>query len=126
MEREEEQSAAEKAKQETEEREEASQEVRQMEEEGDPPSNLEDWPSGKAKYITYGGPEGDHGYDEGPEAKLGPSELRRQRGRLDHDRRRGGRRPRLRQGRPDPRRAHRPDAPETPMERRRAEMKKND
>ena len=27
-------------------------------EEGDPPENLEDWPGGKAKYLTYGGPDG--------------------------------------------------------------------
>lgn len=39
--------------------------------------NLEDWPSDAAKYQTFGGSEGDHSYDEGPEAKLGPSELRR-------------------------------------------------
>ena len=36
---------------------------------------LEDWPEGKAKYLTYGGPEGTAGYDEGPTAKLGPSSL---------------------------------------------------
>ena len=34
-------------------------------EEGDPPEKLEDWPDGKAKYLTYGGPEGTEGYDEG-------------------------------------------------------------
>ena len=26
--------------------------------------------------ATFGGPEGDHGYEEGPEKKLGPSDLR--------------------------------------------------
>lgn len=126
MEREEEQSAAEKAKQETEEREEASQEVRQMEEEGDPPSNLEDWPSGKAKYITYGGPEGDHGYEEGPEARLGPSELRRHE---DGSITIGGEEvddPDSYKGDPIPGGPTDPDAPETPMERRRVEMKQND
>jgi hypothetical protein len=45
-------------------------------EEGDPPEKLEDWPSDEAKYETYGGPEGPHTYDEGPEQKLGPSSLR--------------------------------------------------
>ncbi len=45
-------------------------------EEGDPPAKLEDWPTDDAKYETYGGGEGDHGYDEGPEAKLGPSGVR--------------------------------------------------
>ena len=44
-------------------------------EEGDPPEKLEDWPDGKAKYLTYGGPEGSAGYDEGPTRKLGPSSL---------------------------------------------------
>ena len=44
-------------------------------EEGDPPEKLEDWPEGKAKYLTYGGPEGSAGYDEGPTRKLGPSSL---------------------------------------------------
>jgi hypothetical protein len=44
--------------------------------EGDPPKKLEDWPDDKRKYETFGGREGDHGYEEGPEAKLGPSGLR--------------------------------------------------
>lgn len=43
--------------------------------EQDPPKRLEDWPDDRSKYLTYGGPPGDHGYDEGPERKLGPSEL---------------------------------------------------
>src|SRR4029453_11587 len=29
-----------------------------------------------AKYETFGGAEGDHSYDEGPEAKLGPDSVR--------------------------------------------------
>ncbi len=48
-------------------------------EERDPedlPSDLSEWPDDQAKYSTFGGPEGDHGYDEGPESKLGPSEVR--------------------------------------------------
>ena len=36
---------------------------------------LEDWPTGRAKYETFGGPEGEHKYDDGPEAKLGPAGL---------------------------------------------------
>ena len=55
--------------------EEAKQEIKQLEEEG-PPEALEDWPEGKAKYETFGGPEGEHGYHEGPEEQLGPSSLR--------------------------------------------------
>ena len=29
-----------------------------------------------SEYETFGGPEGDHSYDEGPEAKLGDSDVR--------------------------------------------------
>ena len=49
--------------------------VKKLEEEG-LPEDLEDWPQGKAKYETFGGPEGEHGYHEGPEQQLGPSSLR--------------------------------------------------
>jgi hypothetical protein len=66
--------AASKAQEVEEDYEEAKQEVRELEE--DPPAKLEDWPEGKAKYETFGGPEGEHGYHEGPEQKLGPSALR--------------------------------------------------
>ena len=45
-------------------------------EEGDPPEKLEDWPGGKAKYLTYGGPDGGESYDDGATSKLGPSSLR--------------------------------------------------
>jgi hypothetical protein len=44
--------------------------------EKDPPKRLEDWPDDHAKYVTFGGREGDHSYEEGPESKLGPSGLR--------------------------------------------------
>jgi hypothetical protein len=54
--------------------EERSDTMQKLEE--DPPKNLEDWPDDENKYQTFGGPEGDHGYEEGPEAKLGPSGLR--------------------------------------------------
>ncbi len=57
---------------------EAKEEMRKIEE--DPPDSLEDWPQGKAKYETYGGPEGEHGYHEGPEQKLGPSAVRHHEG----------------------------------------------
>lgn len=60
--------------------EDISDEMKKMEEEG-PPENLEDWPDkGPAMYETYGGPEGHHGYDEGVEAKLGPSSVRHKEG----------------------------------------------
>jgi hypothetical protein len=57
------------------ETEQAKEEIKQLEEEG-PPEKLEDWPTGKAKYETYGGPEGEHPYDEGPEQQLGPADTR--------------------------------------------------
>jgi hypothetical protein len=66
---------AQKAQAAEEEQDEAKQEMEELEE-GDPPENLEDWPSGKAKYETFGGPEGPHGYHEGPEEKLGKSGVR--------------------------------------------------
>ena len=52
----------------------AKEEIQQLEE--DPPDKLEDWPDGQAKYETFGGAEGDHSYDEGPEANLGPDSVR--------------------------------------------------
>jgi hypothetical protein len=67
--------AAEKAREEEKDVEEAREQMDKLEE-GDPPGDLAEWPGGKAKYQTYGGPEGESGYDEGPTAKLGPSSLR--------------------------------------------------
>ena len=67
--------AATKAQSEEEEVEEAKKVMEELEE-GDPPDKLEDWPDDKAKYETFGGPEGQHSYEEGPERKLGPSSLR--------------------------------------------------
>jgi hypothetical protein len=65
-----------KAKQEEEEVEEAKKVMEEIEQ-GDPPDKLEDWPGGKAKYQTYGGPDsGEGGYEDGATAKLGPSNLR--------------------------------------------------
>jgi hypothetical protein len=56
------------------ESEKVQQRVKELED--DPPEKLEDWPEDEAKYETFGGPEGEHGYHEGPEQKLGPSALR--------------------------------------------------
>src|ERR687896_1672434 len=67
--------AAEKAREEQEDTEQAREEMRKLEQEG-PPGKLEDWPDGKAKYQTFGGPEGESGYEEGPTAELGPTNLR--------------------------------------------------
>jgi hypothetical protein len=63
-----------KAQEKEEERESARETMEQIEE--DPPEKLEDWPEDAAKYETFGGAEGDHSYEEGPEVKLGPSSLR--------------------------------------------------
>ena len=56
------------------EEEAAEKEVAQLED--DPPKNLEDWPDGDAKYKTFGGAEGASGYDDGPTANLGASNVR--------------------------------------------------
>src|SRR4051812_10755698 len=58
--------------------EEKSDTMEKLEE--DPPKDLKEWPDDENKYETFGGPEGDHGYEEGPEAKLGPSGLRHKEG----------------------------------------------
>jgi hypothetical protein len=63
-----------KAQQKEEERQSAREKMEQIEE--DPPADLEDWPDDAAKYETFGGAEGEHSYEEGPEKKLGPSSLR--------------------------------------------------
>src|SRR3954452_6179338 len=53
---------------------EKSETMQKLEE--DPPKDLKDWPDDEDKYETFGGAEGDHGYEEGPEAKVAPSGLR--------------------------------------------------
>src|SRR3954462_12953089 len=67
-----------KAQAKEEEREQAREKMEEIEE--NPPDDLEDWPDDAAKYETFGGPEGDHSYEEGPETKLGPSSLRHHEG----------------------------------------------
>jgi hypothetical protein len=67
--------AAAKAQAEEEEVGEAKKVMEDLEQ-GDPPEKLEDWPGGKAKYQTYGGPDSETGYEDGATAKLGPSNLR--------------------------------------------------
>src|SRR3954453_15660659 len=54
------------------ETEKAKEEIKQLEEEG-PPDKLEDWPTGKAKYETFGGPEGGPPSPGGPDQQLGPA-----------------------------------------------------
>ena len=57
------------------ERDLAMDEMRALEA-GDAPTTLEGWPSGPAKFLTYGN-EDDGPYGVGVTAKLGPSDLRR-------------------------------------------------
>jgi len=56
------------------EEEAAEKEVAALED--DPPQDLQDWPDGNAKYKTFGGPDGDTGYDDGPTKNLGESNVR--------------------------------------------------
>src|SRR5437016_13233033 len=63
-----------KARKAAEEEEQAKQKVKDLEE--DPPAKLEDWPDDKAKYETFGGAEGNEGYEESVTSKVGPSSLR--------------------------------------------------
>src|SRR2546423_2720225 len=63
-----------KARKAAEEEEQAKKKVKELED--DPPENLEDWPDDKAKYETFGGAEGEEGYEESVTSKLGPSSLR--------------------------------------------------
>jgi len=56
------------------EEEAAEKEVAALED--DPPKDLQDWPDGNAKYKTFGGPDGDTGYDDGPTKNLGESNVR--------------------------------------------------
>src|SRR3954447_25257180 len=66
-----------KAEEALERHEEAKKKMEELEQQDEPPKDLKDWPDDESKYVTYGGGEGDHGYDEGPEQKLGPSSLQR-------------------------------------------------
>ena len=54
--------------------EKASEEMREFEQSDELPADLSEWPSGKAKYITFG-ESGDEAYGEGATAKLGPAEV---------------------------------------------------
>lgn len=54
--------------------EQAAEEMRELEQSDELPSDLSQWPDGKAKYVTFG-EESDDAYGEGPTAKLGPAEV---------------------------------------------------
>lgn len=67
--------AQEKAQEKERETESAAEEMRELEE-GEPPTDPKDWPSGAAKYLTYGN-EANEVYGDGVTAKLGPANLER-------------------------------------------------
>jgi hypothetical protein len=73
----EEMSEGEAAERAQERHEKAQERIKELEEMDEPPSRLEDWPDDQAKYVTFGGPEGDHSYAEGPEEKLGKADVER-------------------------------------------------
>ena len=54
--------------------EKAAEEMREFEQSDELPADLSEWPSGKAKYITFG-ESSDDAYGEGTTAKLGPAEV---------------------------------------------------
>ena len=66
-------SQAEDARQAQKESDEADEVMKKIEE--NPPDKLEDWPSGKAKYKTFGGPESETSYEDAATSQLGPADL---------------------------------------------------
>ena len=58
----------------SEEHDRAAEEMREFEQSDELPADLSDWPTGKAKYITFGESD-DEAYGEGATAKLGPAEV---------------------------------------------------
>jgi hypothetical protein len=56
---------------------EAREQIRELERADEVPSDPADWPGGQAKYVTFGGGEGqsDDAFGEGTMAKLGPGDV---------------------------------------------------
>ena len=54
--------------------EQAAERMREFEQRDEVPSDLSEWPQGKAKYVTFG-EDSDSAYGEGPTEKLGPAEV---------------------------------------------------
>ena len=67
-------SAEELAQEKEEETAEAKEKMKELEE-GDLPDDIDGWPTGPAKYETFG--KDDDAYGEGATAKLGPANLKR-------------------------------------------------
>jgi hypothetical protein len=53
----------------------AHEEMDRLAEADELPSDLSDWPSGKAKFLTLGGSDDPDRYGEGATEKLGPAEV---------------------------------------------------
>ena len=68
-------SAQELAREKEEQSEQAQQEIRELEEADELPRDIGDWPSGPAKYETFG--KDDDAYGDGATEKLGPANLER-------------------------------------------------
>jgi hypothetical protein len=68
-------SAQELAQEKEEETEQAQNEMQELEGSNDLPQNPSDWPSGPAKYETFG--KDDAAYGDGATEKLGPANLQR-------------------------------------------------
>ena len=68
-------SAQELAQEKEEESEQAQKEMQELEESDDLPQEPSDWPSGPAKYETFG--KDDSAYGDGATSKLGPANLQR-------------------------------------------------
>ena len=56
--------------------EKAGQEMREFEQQDELPTDLSEWPDGKAKFVTFG-EEDDSAYGDGVTEKLGPAEVTR-------------------------------------------------
>jgi hypothetical protein len=56
------------------EHEEAREQMHELEQSDEVPSDLSEWPDGKAKYVTFG-EDSDDAYGDGPTEKLGPAEV---------------------------------------------------
>ena len=70
-----EKSSQELAQEKEEESEQAAEEMKKLEESDDLPGDPSDWPSGPAKYETFG--KDDSAYGDGVTEKLGPANLER-------------------------------------------------
>ena len=68
-------SAQELAREKEEQSEQAQQEIKELEESDELPQDISEWPSGPAKYETFG--KDDDAYGEGATEKLGPANLER-------------------------------------------------